>query len=100
MHVKEVAGVRVYITACSVVSYTLCIMFGDELPNDVVLAVQRILEIEVHGSTDPLDDLSSNFNPAKVLNDLFPDGTFSFSAHIPCIDILIKESHRKFSCTD
>ncbi|KAF8345521.1 Vps53-like protein [Amanita rubescens] len=48
-------------------------MFGDELHNDVVLAVQRILEIESHGSTDPLDDLSSNFNPAKVLNDLFPD---------------------------
>ncbi len=60
-------------------------MFGDELPNDVVLAIQRILEIDVHGSTDPLDDLSSNFNPAKVLNDLFPDGVFPFSAHVLCI---------------
>lgn len=75
-------------------------MFGDELPNDVVLAVQRILEIEVHESTDPLDDLSSNFNPAKVLNDLFPDGAFPFSAHVPRIDVLIEESHRKLSCTN
>ena len=56
-------------------------MFGDELPNDIVLALQRILEIEQHESTDPLDDLSSNFSTAKVLNDFFPDGAFHFSAH-------------------
>ena len=54
-------------------------MFSDELPNDVLLDVQRILETEAHGSAGPWDDLSSNFNPVNVLNDFFPDGAFYFS---------------------
>ncbi|KAK2461334.1 hypothetical protein APHAL10511_006861 [Amanita phalloides] len=50
-------------------------MFDDELlPSEVALAVQRILEIKPDEIIDPFDDLSNNnFNPAKVLNDLFPD---------------------------
>ncbi|KAF8638746.1 hypothetical protein AX17_001987 [Amanita inopinata Kibby_2008] len=48
-------------------------MLGDELPHEVILAIQRILEIKQDEDSDPLDDLSSTFSPVKVLNDLFPD---------------------------
>jgi hypothetical protein len=40
------------------------------LPREVVLSIQRILEIK---ETDPLDALS-DFNPVEILNQLFPDG--------------------------
>ena len=57
-------------------------MLGDELPNEVVLAIQRILEIKGEENSDPLDDLSNNFSPSKVLNDLFPDGAYTCLVNI------------------
>ena len=74
MQVSQEYRVRVQLLASRL------IMFSDELPNDVLLDVQRILTTEAHESAaGPWDDLSSNFNPAKVLNDFFPDGAFYFS---------------------
>ncbi|KAF8625638.1 hypothetical protein AX15_005277 [Amanita polypyramis BW_CC] len=55
-------------------------MVGDELPNEVVLAIQRILDVKHDENSDPLDDISNSFNSSKVLNDLFPDE--SSLAHI------------------
>ena len=49
-------------------------MLINELPNEVVLAIQHILDIKQDEVSDPFDDLSGNFNPVKVLNDFFPDG--------------------------
>lgn len=47
-----------------------------ELPQELVLAIQRVLELNPEQNDDPLDDLSNNFNPVDVLNQLFPDGVY------------------------
>ena len=47
-----------------------------ELPQELVLAIQRVLELNLEQNDDPLDDLSNNFNPVDVLNQLFPDGLY------------------------
>ncbi|KIJ68088.1 hypothetical protein HYDPIDRAFT_173763 [Hydnomerulius pinastri MD-312] len=44
-----------------------------ELPEELVLAIQRVLELNPEQNDDPLDDLSNKFNPIDVLNQLFPD---------------------------
>ncbi|KAF9227157.1 hypothetical protein BS17DRAFT_449775 [Gyrodon lividus] len=47
---------------------------GDaELPQELVLAIQRVLELDPQQNVDSLDDLSNNFDPIDVLNQLFPD---------------------------
>jgi hypothetical protein len=46
----------------------------DELPDEVVLAIQRILDLQAGQSSDPLDTLSNDFNPTRLLNSFFPDG--------------------------
>ncbi|CAK5281328.1 unnamed protein product [Mycena citricolor] len=48
-------------------------MHHDELPHEVVLAIQRVLELEPSSANDPLDTLSNDFNPVPLLNDFFPD---------------------------
>lgn len=46
-----------------------------ELPQELVLAIQRVLELNPeHNDDDPLDDISNSFNPVDILNQLFPDG--------------------------
>jgi hypothetical protein len=45
-----------------------------ELPQEVVVAIQRILELNPEKQNDPLDVLSNEFNPLDMLNQLFPDG--------------------------
>ena len=47
-----------------------------ELPQEVILSIQRILEIQATGEIDRLDGLSGKFNAVEILNDFFPDGTF------------------------
>jgi hypothetical protein len=58
-----------------------------ELPTELVLSIRRILDLAPDGSTtssDPLDTLSStDFDPVDVLNQYFPDGSYSGS---PCYD--------------
>lgn len=43
---------------------------SEQLPKEVVLSIQRILEMK---DDDPLDKLK-DFDPVEVLNSLFPDG--------------------------
>lgn len=51
-------------------------MYDDELPHEVILAIQRVLEVKTGHEDDSLDTLSTNFSAVDVLNDLFPDGGF------------------------
>lgn len=53
-------------------------MIDDELPHEVILAIQRVLEVNNDVESDPLAALSTNFSPVDVLNDLFPDGKLYF----------------------
>ncbi|KIJ18544.1 hypothetical protein PAXINDRAFT_71265 [Paxillus involutus ATCC 200175] len=43
------------------------------LPQELVLAIQRVLELDPEQNDDFLDDISNNFNPVDVLNQLFPE---------------------------
>ncbi|KAG1752867.1 Vps53-like protein [Suillus lakei] len=45
-----------------------------ELPQEVIVAIQRILELNPENQNeDPLDVLSNEFNPIDMLNQFFPD---------------------------
>ena len=46
----------------------------DVLSHEVILAIQRALELHPGPDVDPMDDLSDDFNPVGIINDLFPDG--------------------------
>jgi hypothetical protein len=50
-------------------------MPNDDLPHEVILSIQRVLELEPSGEVDPLDGLSEKFNTVEILNDFFPDGS-------------------------
>jgi hypothetical protein len=50
-------------------------MFAGELPHEVVVSIQRILEIQPTEEVDRLDGLSERFNAVEILNDFFPDGS-------------------------
>jgi hypothetical protein len=54
-------------------------------PQELVLAIQRVLELDPEQNDDFLDDLSNNFNPVDVLNQLFPEG-LSFCS--PCAHLV------------
>ena len=53
-------------------------MSDDELPHELVLSIQRILNLESSQHNDPLDVLSSDFTPIDILNGFFPDGMLKF----------------------
>lgn len=48
--------------------------FEETLPHELILSIQRVLNLQPRTDTDPLDVLSNNFNPGGVLNGYFPDG--------------------------
>ncbi|KAI0645796.1 Vps53-like protein [Trametes meyenii] len=45
----------------------------DELPTELILSIERILDLHAQGDADPLGRLTNEFNPIGVLNDYFPD---------------------------
>ncbi|KAJ8494966.1 hypothetical protein ONZ51_g1987 [Trametes cubensis] len=45
----------------------------DELPPELILSIERILDLHTQGESDPLSRLTNDFNPIGVLNDYFPD---------------------------
>ena len=46
----------------------------DALPRELIVSIQRVLDLRPGPDTDPMDDLSENFSPIGVLNEFFPDG--------------------------
>lgn len=63
-----------------------------ELPQELVLAIQRVLELNPEQSGDPLDDLSNNFNPVDILNQLFPDGVYFCASRICFVTRVVAEA--------
>ncbi|KAI0048281.1 hypothetical protein FA95DRAFT_1588772 [Auriscalpium vulgare] len=45
----------------------------DELPHELILSIQRVLDLHPGPDTDPLDDLGDDFNPVDAINFYFPD---------------------------
>lgn len=52
-------------------------MYSGELPHEVVVSIQRVLEIQTTEEVDRLDGLSERFNAVEILNDFFPNGAYS-----------------------
>ena len=46
----------------------------DALPHELVVSIQRVLDLHSGSDLDPLDDLSDEFSPINGLNQFFPDG--------------------------
>lgn len=51
-------------------------MYSDELPQEVILAIRRVLELQHSQNDDPLDSLSSDFSSTDMLNSFFPNGMY------------------------
>jgi len=51
-------------------------MSNDDLPHEVILSIQRVLEIQSSEAPDRLDGFSEKFSAIEILNDFFPDGVF------------------------
>ncbi|KAH8107895.1 Vps53-like protein [Cristinia sonorae] len=45
----------------------------ETLPHELILSIQRVLNLQRSADTDPLDVLTNNFNPVGILNSYFPD---------------------------
>lgn len=45
-----------------------------DLPPEVILSIERVLNIQNAAHPESLDTLSSYFKPIHTLNELFPDG--------------------------
>ncbi|KAF5385912.1 hypothetical protein D9615_002629 [Tricholomella constricta] len=74
----------------------LIAMHNDELPHEVILAIQRVLEIhDDDAGRDPFDalTLSTAFNPVPVLNDLFSDE--ASLAHLDTVSARLIETQRE-----
>lgn len=50
--------------------------FDDTLPHELILSIQRVLNLQPNSEADPLDVLNG-FNPVGVLNGYFPDGEYA-----------------------
>ncbi|KAJ6498983.1 Vps53-like protein [Mycena sanguinolenta] len=69
-------------------------MHHDELPHEVILAIQRVLELPESGQdADPLDVLSNDFNSVDILNGFFPDE--ASLAHIASVQARLIENQRE-----
>lgn len=53
----------------------------DELPPELILSIERILDLHAQADTDPLERLTNEFNSISVLNDYFPNGACAPSSH-------------------
>ncbi|EIW62635.1 uncharacterized protein TRAVEDRAFT_160554 [Trametes versicolor FP-101664 SS1] len=45
----------------------------DELPPELILSIERILDLHAQADTDPLERLTNDFDSINVLNDYFPN---------------------------
>ncbi|KAJ6587222.1 Vps53-like protein [Mycena vulgaris] len=68
-------------------------MYHDELPHEVILAIERVLQLQSGQDTDPLDTLSNDFNPIDVLNAFFPDE--ASLAHIASVQARLIENQKE-----
>ncbi|KAJ7693303.1 Vps53-like protein [Mycena rosella] len=65
----------------------------DELPHEVILAIERVLQLQGGQDTDPLDILSNDFNPVDILNGFFPDE--ASLAHIASVQTRLVENQQE-----
>ncbi|KIM45519.1 hypothetical protein M413DRAFT_442185 [Hebeloma cylindrosporum] len=68
-------------------------MSNDELPHEVILAIQRFLEIQPTEEIDRLDGLSERFNAVEILNDFFPNE--ASLAHLEDVNARLAETHQE-----
>jgi hypothetical protein len=47
---------------------------SEELPHDLALSINRILDLNTSPESDPLEVIGDSFNVVQVLNEYFPNG--------------------------
>lgn len=52
-----------------------------ELPHEVLLSIQRVLDIQEDAAASDLEAISSSFSPVNSLNAYFPDGMLLYAGH-------------------
>lgn len=57
----------------------------DELPRELILSIERVLDIRSGTESDPLDVLTNDFNAVNMLNKYFPNGVLCSSERRACI---------------
>ncbi|OAX41129.1 hypothetical protein K503DRAFT_713205 [Rhizopogon vinicolor AM-OR11-026] len=67
-----------------------------ELPQELIFAIQRILELNSENQSDPLDVLSNDFNPIDMLNQLFPDE--ASLSQLETIQARLSQNERDLQC--
>ncbi|KAJ8597452.1 hypothetical protein M405DRAFT_454042 [Rhizopogon salebrosus TDB-379] len=67
-----------------------------ELPQELIFAIQRILELNAENQTDPLDVLSNDFNPIDMLNQLFPDE--ASLSQLETVQARLSQNERDLQC--
>ncbi|KAF8800212.1 hypothetical protein BYT27DRAFT_7200395 [Phlegmacium glaucopus] len=68
-------------------------MPNDDLSHEVILSIQRVLELEPSGEVDRLDGLSEKFNAVEILNDFFPDE--ASLAHLEVVSSRLAETQQE-----
>ena len=51
---------------------------SEELSRDLVLSIQRILDLHPSPETDSLDAIGDGFSPIDVINGYFPNGASKY----------------------
>ena len=51
----------------------------DELPHELIMSIERVLDIQGQAEKDPLDALTNSFDAVNVLNGYFPNGVHAMS---------------------
>ncbi|KAJ7077323.1 Vps53-like protein [Mycena belliarum] len=65
----------------------------EELPYEVQIAIERVLQLQSGADADPLDTLSNDFNAVDILNDFFPDE--ASLAHIASVQARLVETQHE-----
>jgi hypothetical protein len=71
-------------------------MPSDDLPHEVILSIQRVLELDPSEEVDRLDGLSEKFNTVEILNEFFPDGSSVFL--MKSLHLFVNAFFENFAC--
>lgn len=68
-------------------------MHNDDLPHEVILAIQRVLQAPSIELSEPPNVLPHDFNSVAILNEFFPDE--ASLAHIESVNLKLNETQQK-----
>ena len=61
-----------------------------ELPPELLVSIQRVLELKEDADGDAIDGLGPNFSPVDALNKFFPNGARCSSTSAQSVNIICR----------